>query len=393
MRKIVLTIRLLGDRSGGAERLYCELANKLVQNGYEVFCLVYESGDHRPFYELSPKVNLINLFVKFKNRTLIGKCSGALESTKGKVGYLAEFLSRNYDYYMQLRRFLKSNSIDVCISLLPPANTVAVLACKGLETKSIACNHNVPKQDYENPERWSANPLDISLRRKIVKKADAIHVLFDEFGKWFGDDVQHKLVTINNYVPDDFFTTTQAKYESRDNLILGVGRLSPVKNYEVLLKAWAKIHNKHPEWRVEIYGVGPQLKFLRSMAKELGVAESFKLRGHTKNIKNEYDHAKILCHPAHYEGFGLSVAEALARRLPVVAYQDCEGVNQFVSDKENGLMVERDVDGDTIANALDQLIRDQDFAKKLSGNAEKSVLNFSSEIYYGSWFELIRKLA
>ncbi len=100
-------------------------------------------------------------------------------------------------------------------------------------------------------------------------------MLFDEFGKWFGRNVQHKVVTIKNYVPDDFFSTTQVEYEKRENLIIGVGRLSPVKNYEVLLKAWAKLHANHPDWSVEIYGVGPQLKIFKKKSKRAGGRTKF----------------------------------------------------------------------------------------------------------------------
>ncbi len=55
----------------------------------------------------------------------------------------------------------------------------------------------------------------------------------------------------------------------------------------------------------------------------------------------------------------------LREKVPVVAYQDCEGVNQYVINNKNGLMVERDHNGDTIACALDQLMKGATLAKNV----------------------------
>ncbi len=84
---------------------------------------------------------------------------------------------------------------------------------------------------------------------------------FDEFGKWFGRNVQHKVVTIKNYVPDDFFSTTQVEYEKREKSYYRCWKaFSCKKIMRFFLKAWAKLHANHPDWSVEIYGVGPQFK-------------------------------------------------------------------------------------------------------------------------------------
>ena len=75
MKHIAIVIKLLNRKSGGAERLYCELANKLSAMGYQVSCLIYENGDVEPFYHLDNRVNFINLYVRFKNRSLLSKLS------------------------------------------------------------------------------------------------------------------------------------------------------------------------------------------------------------------------------------------------------------------------------------------------------------------------------
>ena len=392
-KHIVITIRLLGNRSGGAERLYCELANHLVDMGYKVSCLTYEAGNGKPFYPLRAEVNLINLFVPNKSRSFIGKAGNLFSVTNEKNLLLSipHFLKSNIDYIFQLRRFYKGNDVDISISYLPPANTPSILAALFTKVKTIATNHNVPEQDYESNKRWSQNPIDKYLRKKMVCKATIIHVLFDSFGLWFNKKVSSKLHTINNYVPNDYFDEPILP-ANRENLIIAVGRLAPVKNYIALLKAWVIIKDEFPDWKVEIFGVGPQKSEMKQLINQNGINDSFVLKGHTKDIKSEYDRARILCHPALYEGFGLSVAEGLSRHLPVVAYKDCEGVNQFVIDHVNGLMIERENEVDSLATALRQLIQSSQLRNDLSNSARDSITHFSEEKYYENWINLLSKL-
>lgn len=386
--KVVLSIKLLGNRSGGAERLYCELANWLSQRDeFEVYCVTYESNYAKPFYPINKNVKLINLYLRPDYRSFITKL--AKVTSVGKLKHISNFVVDNYDYILQLKRFLKGNSIDVCVSFLPPANTASLLACNTLDTKIIACNHNVPEQDYENPERWSNNPVDIYLRKKLVHRADKIHVLFDDFALWFDQKRKNDIVTINNYIPNTYFEPRPKSITERENVIIAVGRLSPVKNYELLVHAWAIIHKKHPTWKVKLFGKGPQEKLLKKLIKDYDIADSFLLMGHTVNIIDEYDNSKILAHPALYEGFGLSVAEALARDLPVVAFADCKGVNQYVINEYNGLMIDGDKSATEYSSKLSYLIEDQNKFTEISENCNSSVETFSEVKYYQAWEKLM----
>ena len=100
----------------------------------------------------------------------------------------------------------------------------------------------------------------------------------------------------------------------------------------------------------------------------------------------------IFCHPAYFEGFGLSVAEALALRMPVVAFSDCAGVNEFVFDGYNGLMVERAGGAQALATALKRLIEDEGLRRRLGDNGPESVARFTEERYAQGWIDLIEEL-
>ena len=100
----------------------------------------------------------------------------------------------------------------------------------------------------------------------------------------------------------------------------------------------------------------------------------------------------IFCHPAEFEGFGLAPAEALALKMPVVAFADCPGVNQFVVDGVNGILVDRAGGAEALAEALEKLIADDELRRRLGENGPASVASFTEEHFADAWVELIERV-
>lgn len=389
-KHIALVIRQLGGRSGGAERIYCELANILIESGYRVTCLHFDTKDAPPFYPISPKAELLNLYGKAKTKKQRrAMLTQRLPFVFADVKNQALWDEKNDFFLSQLRDYFQFAKPALAISLMPPANTVALLAARGTPVKVVATNHNVPKEDYESPHRWDPNPIDRKLRKEVLDHAAAIHVLFPSFGNWFPAHLKERVVAIPNYISPEFARRPKAE---RDKLILGVGRLAEVKNYGQLVRSWATLANDFPEWKVLIYGTGPQQRELKDEIAKLGVADSFVLAGHRDDLGREYARAAIFCHPAHFEGFGLSPAEALYMSVPVVSYADCPGVNQFVKDGYNGLAVERNGSEDALAKALRRLMVDETLRETLAKNGPQSVSEFTLDRYRANWVNLIETL-
>ncbi len=390
-KKVAIVIRLLYNRSGGAERIYCELANMLAARGYEVTCLHYDSVPGKPFFAIDRKVEVINLYPEFRPiRHRIGGWLSRRFFVPASIREKWGWLSLNEDYIAQLRDFFLYRKPDVVLTFMPPANTPALLAAAGTGVKVVPTNHNVPLEDYTSPERWDPNPLDRKMRLAALDHAARIHVIFPRFGDWFPDHLRSRVVAMPNYVSKEIL---RAKPKAvREPYILAVGRLAGVKNYDTLLAAWALIARDHPAWKVVVYGAGPQLRNLKAEAKRLDVEESFLLPGHRGNLGEEYARMSIFCHPAYFEGFGLSVAEALALEMPAVAFSDCPGVNEFLVDGYNGLMVDRAGGPEALAAALKRLIEDEGLRRRLGENGPPSVAVFTEERYAEGWVDLIEEL-
>src|SRR6185503_3578849 len=104
-------------------------------------------------------------------------------------------------------------------------------------------------------------------------------------------------------------------------VVLFFGGLKPRKNLHVLLEAWARAADEAPTARLLVAGGGPMLDELRGRAARLGVADRVVFTGYVPEAEKTdvFNLADIFFFPSAMEGFGLTVAEAMASGLPVVA--------------------------------------------------------------------------
>jgi glycosyltransferase involved in cell wall biosynthesis len=113
---------------------------------------------------------------------------------------------------------------------------------------------------------------------------------------------------------DDIDTNTTA----RDPIVLVVQRLEAEKRTEVALRAWSLIPDRG-DWRLRIAGSGAQLSELVRLADDLGITGSVDFLGFQTDVDSLYRRASIFLAPTPREGLGLSVIEAMAHGLPIVA--------------------------------------------------------------------------
>jgi len=391
--RIALVIRHLNGRGGGAERIFCELANLLSDEGHAVTCLTFDDRPGAPAFPLHPSVELINLHPR-RNRLGVKLAHSAVKRLPlpSSLRDVWRWRLRNALFVDQLRAFIDGNAPTVMISLLPPANTATLLAAQDRVVKVVACNHNVPEQDYASRDRWDQNPHDRGLRLQVLDRADCIHVLAPEFAAWFPEHLRSRIRVVPNYVPRDMFGPVLDPTD-RPQTIIAAGRLVPVKNYLCLARAWALLPHHHAHWQVKLFGSGHEHDILARELRRLNIVDSFHLMGHTAKIAAEYREAAIFCHPAHYEGFGLSVAEALACGLPVVAFRDTPGIDAFLRDGENALFADRgNSPEEALAGSLDRMMNDAALRNSCARHAPGSVRGYSYEAYRALWHEILSDL-
>jgi glycosyltransferase involved in cell wall biosynthesis len=392
--KIFLVIKLLHGRMGGAERLFCDTANLFADAGFDVTCLYCDASAGRPFYDLSPRVSLVNLHSGEARRAPWYRALSRARKRYARHPSPAlaplDWLAKNLYFIRRLHAAIRGADPDVVISFLPPANTPALIAGRLTGASVVPTNHNVPELDYRSPQRWDQNPIDRALRLWMLRSARRVHVLFPSFRDWFPPGIRDNVVVVSNFLSPEFYDVEQP--EARNKEIVAAGRLTETKSYLTLVEAWGLIARRHPDWCVRLYGDGPQHGQIRRRVEQLRIADSFFLMGRRRDMKAAYLSGEIACHPALHEGFGLSVAEALACGLPVVAFADCPGVNELVRDGVNGLLVDRAGGPAAVAAGLERLIDDPRLRAELRAAAPASVARFSPAAFLRSWQQIISEV-
>ena len=111
--------------------------------------------------------------------------------------------------------------------------------------------------------------------------------------------------------------------------------------------------------------------------------------GTCDNVLKKLETAKIFAFPSSYEGFPLSLTEAMSAGLPAIGYKNCPAVNELIKDGENGFLCEEGVD--VFAQALEKLISDEELRKKMGNAAKKDMKQYAPEKIWDRWKNLIEK--
>lgn len=124
------------------------------------------------------------------------------------------------------------------------------------------------------------------------------------------------------------------------SLVVGtVGRLSPEKGHSVLIQAAAIIRNRFPSCRFLIVGDGPLKDRLQNLAYDLGLEKEIEFIGYRPDVQPYLKSMDVFALPSYTEAMPLSLLEAMALGLPIVASK-VGGIPEVIKDGYNGFLVE-----------------------------------------------------
>jgi glycosyltransferase involved in cell wall biosynthesis len=151
-----------------------------------------------------------------------------------------------------------------------------------------------------------------------------------------------------------------------NGLVIGsVGRLDVQKGFDVLIRALAQL----PEARLVLIGDGPQRNELAALAAELAVADRVEMIGWRDDARRRLGSFDIFALPSRFEGFPLSIIEAMLAGTAVVA-TDIASIPEAVVHGQTGLLV-RPEDPDQLAAALSELLYDGERRRTLADAARE----------------------
>jgi glycosyltransferase involved in cell wall biosynthesis len=240
------------------------------------------------------------------------------------------------------------------------ADVYGSAAAHALRTPFVSTRHNDDRY-LLGPFRYVDRAFMLGVRR-IVAISDAVRVFHERAGL-----PRDKLVTIHYGL--DELPSAQSELTPRDAgvpdgapVVLAVGRLIAQKGQETLVRAFALVHQRHPDTRLAMLGWGPLEQETRALAASLGLADAVLIPGRVEPLA-WLERADVFAHTSRWEGFGIVLLEAMLASLPVVATR-VSAVPEIVADGETGIIVEPgDIDG--VALAVIALLEDDERRRAL----------------------------
>ncbi len=166
--------------------------------------------------------------------------------------------------------------------------------------------------------------------------------------------------------------------------ILAVGRLVPDKNLGALVAAFAQAGFEDGEAELEIRGTGPLEADLRALADRLGVPARFPGSVPPAELGAVYADAGALALVSTYEPFGVTLREAAAAGLPLIASRRAGAVGDVAVEDENALVIDPD-DRGQIASALRRLVREPELRERLAAGSRAVTERHPPEADVEAW--------
>ena len=300
---------------GGAERVMLTLAKYFVGRGHRVdFVLARAEGALLPL--LPPTVRLVDLRAGGRSWGLLGLAVSAT---------------------LRLAAYLRRERPGVLLSTLTGANLVAVLArAIGNRDTRLVLREAATLKNVQSCFRFY-------LMRWLYPKADVVVALTEvmrrELITTFRLYTDH-VVCIPNPMDLDFILNKAAAsiehpwfLPSRPPIVMGIGRLSPQKDFRTLIHAFAQLRSKCQAHLV-ILGEGSLRGELEALIKELKLDKDVILPGFDDNPYRWLSRAKVFVLSSLWEGYPNVILEALALGKPVMMTDYDASVKALASESE-----------------------------------------------------------
>lgn len=337
---------------GGAERVTANLANRLDEMGHEVTIMMTASDDVD--YRLNESVVLF----KMGNRT-----NGSL------IGRIQRITT--------MRRYFRKNNDVAYVSMETATNMFAVLS-------SLFMPINLTISERSNPKQYEHQKL----RDCIYCFAPKMVFQTEDAKKCYTKRLQKDGKIIGNPVTEDNAVVYQGE---RDKRFVAVGRLEAVKNYQMLINAFANVVRMYPEYTLHFYGKGSLESDLREIVHSLDITEKVYFEGFCQNVQEKIKDATAYILSSDYEGMSNSLLEAMSIGMPVIS-TDCPigGSRMLIEHEKNGLLVPVG-DVDALTEAMRYMIENADSAIQMGREAAKVNERFSIQNVADEWLQYIKE--
>ncbi|MEN5058402.1 glycosyltransferase family 4 protein [Sphingobacterium kitahiroshimense] len=372
--KIVYSI--LGTyNSGGMERVLANKANYLTSKGHELIIITTDQQGRPSNFALDPAIQQIDLGINYTddlNLDLLQK--------------VQSYRRKQQKHRECLERLLSDLQVDIVVSMFDhDASFLYKIDDGSKKVLEIHFSRFKRVQYGTRGIRGLVNRLRMAQDLRLAKKYDRFVVLTEEdMTYWKGGKNIAVIPNAHTFYPDQPATL-------RAKRAVAVGRFDYQKGFDEMIRAWAIVAKKFPDWILEIYGHGPLKAALQAQIDEAELSEQIFLRAPVKDIMPVYLNSSVLLMTSRYEGLPMALLEAQACGLPMVSMACKCGPRDIIKQNKNGYLVEEG-NLSEFAQKVGILLKNDRRRRAMGRNAREMSDKFGEEYVMQRWLHLFHSL-
>lgn len=358
-----LTLIISSLSGGGAERQACNLANFLAERGHDITILTV-SGKHT--YNISDKIRLVCMY----------------NETESKLPKPIINIIR----MLKFNKYLRKERPDTYITFLPKLTYLLYKQLKWIKCPVIVCERNDPEKYCKE----SGMDEEVFIKSHSIGKGYVFQTeQAKKYYKNYGIKIENSIV-IPNAISSEFI---RPHYRGeREKIIVAVGRLSPQKNFQLLINAFSKLGAEFKDYKLFIYGDGPLKNELLQLISELNLTDRVELKGFAQDIIPNLEKATLYVMSSDFEGMPNTLMEAMALGLPCIS-TNCPvgGPGYLIRTGVNGILVSVG-DEDEMLKAIIMLLSDNNLREQIGQEASLISNDLNPERIYSLWEIFIEEI-
>lgn len=321
---------------GGGEKHLADLSNSLARRGHDMFAALIPAS---PLVSELPTLPVQN-FVELTMRNALSLGSA-----------------------MKLARFARANKVDLIHAHIARDYPLAALASGRANVPLVLTRHVLFPLSRVHRLTLRRTSRVIAVSQAVAESLRAQNIF-----------APGKIVVIHNGIDVDRFAAgvDPGRAEKREIRVGMIGHLAPIKGQEDFVRAAAIVCERRADIDFAIAGEdksrsGENRAGLERLISELNLKEKVRLIGWAEDVAELLSTWDLYVSPARSEPFGLSIVEAMAAGVPVIATAS-EGAREILEDQQSGILVSIG-DVAALANAICEVLANAEQRQRLAANA------------------------
>lgn len=372
---------------GGEERVVSLIASELSKY-HDITIYTYESrraeGSRRNDYYLSDRIRVeeVNGAKETLFRHGIKLLYHFTGMTSGKVSQY--FLKQTFypeEHLQEWIQRINREKFDLMIAVSGNQTILLGYIKDKIKAKCIGWEHSSFEGYFDRKTGYYRNRMEVY--RGCAAKMEKIVVLNPDIAAKY----EKNLGLRASVIPDPRSFSSKEKADVKRQCFVSCGRVEKEKGFDDLIGAFAAFNKKNTEWELLIIGGGSMEKRLNDMIAAEGLQDKVRITGYIHEVKENLLKASVYVMTSRWEGFGMSVVEAMEVGLPVIAY-GIPAMESLVTDGKEGRIVQP-FEQDKLVEAMLELAAEPEERKRMSENVRRKSATLDPKKIVAEWNRII----